>query len=448
MRQFIIGQSKHEITSHSGLALIGQCLRHYTDLKRRADIVAPMRHGIGSGDVVASYIGLLCQGKTDYEAIENFRDNRFFLEALGINDVPSEGTLRQRFDDCATLLLPEAAEATVDFLVKSRAPVSPLSTGHVGLDIDLTTLDNSNSKKEGVSYTYRGYNGYGAMGAYLGVEGWNVGMELREGSDHSQQGFPAFLARVIDSARRITSQRLLIRLDSAHDAAENLSLLDARRETADHIIKRNWRRRDTMPLVALAESEAQWTHPRPGKRIGVFSVIENVIWEQQTHRVRSVIRVTERTIDKHGQLQLPAYEVDGWWTSLDSKGCDDQTVIALYNDHGTSEQYHSELKTDMDVERLPSGKFDSNALVLQLAALAYNLLRYQGQRGLMGDVMPMRNPIKRRRIKTVIQELIYLASMVVDSGRRLKLLFSRDCPAYSAFKELYQGLCGLSPAAS
>jgi hypothetical protein len=446
MRQFIIGQSKHEFTSHSGMALIGQCLRRYTDLKRRANIVAPMRHGIGSGDVVAAYVGLLCQGKTDYEAIENFRDNRFFREALGINDVPSEGTVRQRFDDCAKMLLPEAAVATVDFLMRSRAPVSPLPTGHVGLDIDLTTLDNSNSNKEGVSYTYQGYAGYGAMGAYLGVEGWNIGMELREGSDHSQQGFPAFLVRVIDSARRITSQRLLVRLDSAHDAAENLSLLHARRETTDHIIKRNWRRRDTMPLVELAESRAQWTYPRPGKRIGVFSIYEAVTWEKKTHRVRSVIRVTERTIDKRGQLQMPAYEVDGWWSSLRRKTCDDQTVIALYKDHGTSEQYHSELKTDMDVERLPSGKFDSNALVLQLSALTYNLLRYQGQRGLMGDVMPMRNPIKRRRIKTVIQELIYLAAMVVDSGRRLKLLFSHYCPAYRAFKELYTGSIGTAPA--
>ena len=29
-----------------------------------------------------------------------------------------------------------------------------------------------------------------------------------------------------------------------------------------------------------------------------------------------------------------------------------------------SEQYHSEIKTDMDVGRLPSGKFESNKLVL------------------------------------------------------------------------------------
>ena len=30
--------------------------------------------------------------------------------------------------------------------------------------------------------------------------------------------------------------------------------------------------------------------------------------------------------------------------------------------HGTSEQFHSEFKTDLDIEQLPSGKFATNAL--------------------------------------------------------------------------------------
>ena len=43
-----------------------------------------------------------------------------------------------------------------------------------------------------------------------------------------------------------------------------------------------------------------------------------------------------------------------------------------YHAHGESEQYHSELKTDMDVERLPSGKFETNELVLELALISYS----------------------------------------------------------------------------
>ena len=48
-------------------------------------------------------------------------------------------------------------------------------------------------------------------------------------------------------------------------------------------------------------------------------------------------------------------------------------------DLGECEQFHSEIKTDMDVERLPSGKFETNELVLELTVLAYNILRLIGQ---------------------------------------------------------------------
>ena len=54
-------------------------------------------------------------------------------------------------------------------------------------------------------------------------------------------------------------------------------------------------------------------------------------------------------------------------------------MIALYYDHDRHEQFHSEFKFDMDLERLPSGKFDTNYLMRQLAAVAMNLLRLIGQ---------------------------------------------------------------------
>ena len=54
-------------------------------------------------------------------------------------------------------------------------------------------------------------------------------------------------------------------------------------------------------------------------------------------------------------------------------------IIELYESHATSEQFHSEIKTDLDMERLPSGKFSVNALALTCAGMAYNILRLVGQ---------------------------------------------------------------------
>ena len=79
------------------------------------------------------------------------------------------------------------------------------------------------------------------------------------------------------------------------------------------------------------------------------------------------------TIDKKGQLLLPAdIEVETWWANLDKS---DHEIIKLYHAHGECEQYHSEVKSVMDVERLPSEKFETNALVLELTVIAYNILR-------------------------------------------------------------------------
>jgi hypothetical protein len=114
--------------------------------------------------------------------------------------------------------------------------------------------------------------------------------------------------------------------------------------------------------------------------------------------------LTERSIDKKGQqLLTPQIELEGWWTSLTVS---EEDVIQLYADHGTSEQFHSEFKTDLDIERLPSGKFATNALVLGASMLAYNILRYIGQNGLLGPGSP-----KRNKAKSVISQ-----AKVVEKG--------------------------------
>jgi len=132
-----------------------------------------------------------------------------------------------------------------------------------------------------------------------------------------------------------------------------------------------------------------------------------------------------------GLLLIPEIEVEGWWTNL---VLPEEQIIRLYQDHGTSEQFLCEFKTDLDLERLPSGKFATNSLVMALATLAYNILRLIGQIGMLGEESPVRHPAKRRRIRTVMQELIYLASRMIRTGRRLKLKFGRICDGFAAFR--------------
>lgn len=428
MRRFIIEKSNDEFyTSHSGLALVGLCLNRFTSLAKRLADVAPLLKGISHADVVKSYIGLLSIGKSDYEAVTGFREDRSFKESLAVKDVPSEGTLRQRLEEHAERFKTVVNYCVTEFIKRSEALITPLATGHVALDIDVFTLDNSGTKKEKVARTYQGFDGYAPIAAYLALEGWLIELEMREGSQHSQKNFIPFLARVLHKALALTAAPLLVRLDSAHDALETRVEL-ASHGRVDYILKWNPRSQKKIMWAERAFREGQVSTPRVGKRVAVMSVFEEhsvtaADGSKNLLRFRRVVRVIERTIDKRGQrLLVPDIELEGWWTSLTLP---DEEVIALYRDHGTSEQFHSELKTDMDLERLPSGKFAVNSVIMSCGALTYNILRYIGQLGLLGDKSPVRHPAKRRRIKTVMQELMYFAARLIESGRRLILRFSR-----------------------
>ena len=144
-----------ELSSHSGLALVGMVLNRYTNLTRAAKQTIPKRHGIPHAHVLKSYIGLLCLGKSDFEAVSGVREDEFFQTAMGIGAVPSPETLRQRLDNHAESFLPLVVEAGTDFLVNIEAKCTTLKTGHVPLDADVTPFDNSQTRKEGVSRTSR-----------------------------------------------------------------------------------------------------------------------------------------------------------------------------------------------------------------------------------------------------------------------------------------------------
>lgn len=444
MKRFIIEQSDEEFyTSHSGLALVGLALNRFTSLSSSLSAMGAPGDLIAGIDIIRAYCALLAQGKSDFVAIEQYRRDDFFRESLGNKDVPSEGTMRQRMDEYAEQILGALSWSSIEFMERCKVPLTALSTGHIPLDLDGFVLDNSGSKKEKVERTYRQVDGYLCLPAYLGMEGWMVNQHLLPGSQHPQNGFISFIRETLGRVRQFCKQKLLLRTDSAHDALANLLEL-SRHRRVDYIIKWNPRKQDKQAWVQQAFSKGKVSTPRPGKRIAVFSVKEkhtfaDVDGIERTIALRRVMRVIERTTDKKGQMLLePDIEIEGWWTSL---SLSDQEIIELYKGHAVCEQYHAEVKTDMDLERLPSGKFATNQLVMACGSLVYNILRFIGQVSLVNAKGIIRHDAKRRRVKTVIQELVYFAGRLITTGRRLKLRFSRHVTAHAeAFNQIYQRL--------
>ena len=438
MKRIVVELSNERLITPSGLALVGGALGKSDLVKRSNRMTVDKKRSqpqIKNGDILLTYIGLLCQGKTSFDSVREFHaDPDYFKAALGISyAIPSSETLRQRMDMIGSSLRKEILQANVTMFKTIGVEPTALENGNVPLDLDVTPFDNSKTFKEGVSRTYKGFDGYAPMMT-----------ELREGKQHSQKGTPAFLRETLAMAHQLTEKPLLIRMDSGNDAAENLGILIE--DGSWFIVKRNLRK---------AEKKDEWLekvqgcckdirHPRDGKTVYIGSSWKDVSYkisdgEERSICMRIVYEVIERTIDKHGQfLLMPDIEVNTFWTNL---GCSDDDIIGLYHAHGESEQYHSEIKTDMDVERLPSGKFDTNELVLELTVLAYNILRIIGQYSLKSRRAPKtKRPVKRRRIRTVISNLVLIAGHVTEHARQVVLALGRSNVWRHTFMDLYRQL--------
>lgn len=441
--KFEISTTDEFLVSTSGLALAGVLLEKTNLKKRLGELMLGdrKRPEISHADVVRSMLGLLVVAKPDFDAITAFSEDEFFRSALFLKDVPSAPTLRQRIDQLAGHCDEIILEESVDMVARHAPVVSPCYQDLVPLDIDVSPFDNSKTRKEGVSRTYKEVDGYAPIFAYLGTEGYLVNCDLRVGKQHCQDGTPEFLGRSLELARKVTKKPLLVRMDAGNDALDNLELL--RKEKVDYIIKRNLRKEKLEDWLIEAQAFGEYSEPREGKTVYTGSIHRELggrMW-------RVVFKVTERTIDAKGQAFLvPEVEVDTYWTSLKIAPED---VIALYEAHGTSEQFHSELKTDMDLERLPSGKFATNALVLRLGLMAYNILRLCGQTALKEDRdlppsarAPLRKPVKRRRLRSVIQDMIYMACRFTSHARRLGLALWRANPWGPIWERVYFAFTG------
>ena len=104
MKKHVIEFSNERLITPSGLSLAGQLLGKSNFIKKCNNMKVDGKRSqsqIKNGDILLSYIGLLCQGNTSYDAINEMSDDpEYYRLALGITRaIPSAEALRQRMDD-------------------------------------------------------------------------------------------------------------------------------------------------------------------------------------------------------------------------------------------------------------------------------------------------------------------------------------------------------------
>jgi hypothetical protein len=425
---YLIDTTTDQIHSTGGIALVGKICERIGFAGSSSSVSHP--------EILKSLVGLYVQGRTRYEEMELFRRDRLFRDSFGLAYVPAPETLRLYLERMEPEQVQEEVERATISLLKRSTP-TPIQTGmqsYLPVDVDTSPFDNSKSHKEGVSRTYKQFDGYHPIFSYIGREGYMLSCELREGKQHCQKGTPAYLERTIGVLRQLPiTTPVLFRLDGGNDATDTLNVLNGH-EDQFFIVKRNLRRELPEYWLSVAQSEGTITYQDETKTVYTGFHTGKTPTDSGP-KMDIIFEVTLRRIARDGTtLLFPEISVETFWTNLYEPP---QTVIALYRDHGTSEQFHSELKSDMNVERLPSGKFAVNAMILQVAMVAFNILRFLGQSVLGMEELPYKTEVTRKRLRKVIDDLIRIAVKLVSHARHQTLKLWDLDPWLGCFRKLY-----------
>lgn len=433
-----VAHSNDASIGHAGLSLIGEMARISGLDHVCLGITGMKQPQVSDSDILRSLCGLIAQGKTDFDHIRAFAKDVFYQQALGIDRIPSAETLRQRFEYMSSCAGFEERIQQCSITLGQKMGVKPEQTKiddqpWVRLDLDVTVFDNSDTKKEGTGFTYDGRYGFAPIFAHLGG-GWMVNAKLRQGSAHTfAAGTMDFIEQSLDCTGQLINDPVLLVADSGFDSRELIGLL-AERDSTGFIIKHNLRK----------ESKAQWL--ADAKRHGriVKRTADKVVYRGSLYRpvegieapVRMVFEVTEIK-SKDGQLLwTPEVIVFSAWTSLDAA---EEDVLKAYRQRGTSEQYHAEFKSELDIERLPSGKFAVNSAFLQMGMLVYNMFKVVGQDMVLAKALGLKKAT-RRRMKTIMRSIIYMCGRITRHARRFILQLACPKPWHEFFAALLKRL--------
>jgi len=456
--KFNIEYTNENLQSNTGLVILSKMLnevnpepifRHYGFTNQSTN------HFYSDRDVLISLLGLIASGHTSFEHIDLFKNDLLFKKSLGLRGVPSKETLRQRCDELShyySPILQVLNDWNFKLLKRYGKPQAIKSTKLIPVDFDVTVMDNTGSHKEGVEKTYqKNVKGFAPMMTNIGSQGYLLDAEFRPGNYHSNcPGTYDYIVRTMNLARRLCpEQTLLARFDSGNDADTNIVALSDYPNSyyiIKHVLRGGNVPKTKEALIERVMKDYTIKQERKGGAnyyIAEYEYLASIIDEHDNQIIkncRRIISVVELTRDINtGQpLLIPYRSLHMWRTNLPEGEYGADEVIELYKDHGTSEQFHSEFKGDMDIERLPSGKYLTNKLIVNLSKIAFNILRIIGHQAIESVIINPGNKLRRIRIRTVLVKIIMVPSRIMRKNKRWTIALPRSNPLSKLFTEIYE----------
>lgn len=404
-----------QTTSYAGLPLLTE-LAHQTGIVRQLDTLPDLWQRRGR---YASSDYILGLGMTLVAGGEGLDDTRILsadagLKVLALPDVPAANSFGRFLGRFTQRALYRLGEVTAGLAIRHLEADRTYT-----LDLDSSLIE---SDKELAEKTYKGFDGYNPVLAWLDEADVFLGGVFREGNASPQ----CHLVSLLKYCRTQLPEGVKVRLRS-DSAGYRMDLIEYCRrhgiqftitadldhavmETIEGIPKKRWR------LVVRGNETfllAETIHvPGGGNNAYGLPAFRLIV----TQKLSGQLELFEPVI----KYQAILTDFDESWTA--------EKILEHHNGRGRMEKAIGELKGGFGLHGLPCGKLLANAAYFQVCLLAYNLVQTFKR-------FALPEGWGKFCIKNLRFRLLNQAAIVVRHARRLVLKLSAAFPHFETFEK-------------
>lgn len=399
---FKLETTKDKITPHAGLVLFGEFL-YSQRISETLDKLLPRRKSFRSYAPSKFALPLLLSmhgGGRHIEDIRTISKDDALCELLQIDSVASSNATGNWLRFMGSRKRGLSGLSCLNRCLLRRA-LKRLKQKGFTLDIDATQIV---AEKILAKTTYKGQQGYMPIIGHIAETGMVLHEEFREGNISPRTNNLAFIRdclAMMPKSTRVTK----FRADSATYIAEVFNFL----EQKDILFAIGGQKDKSVMEIIDKLQDDQWKEYQENSKIFSFTHCMNDT--NEAFRMVVIKRPHQLCINKEEERQneIDSYHVIAT-NDFDSK---EEEIVNWYNQRANaSENKIKELKIGFNMEYMPCGTFEANAIFFRLGAIAYNLFK-------LFQVKTLPVEWKKHFIQTIRWKFYQTAAKVVKHSGQL-----------------------------
>jgi len=326
----------------------------------------------GHSHIVMLIIIHLLLGYRELRHLKYYKDDPLVLRMLGLKKLPDVSTISRRLSAMDSESIEQLEQLQQDMVLDR---LSQLALSRITLDFDGSVIGTARFAEGtaiGFNRKKKGQRSYYPLACTIAQTGQVLALLHRSGNVHDSNGAQEFILNCIERVKTcIPGIQIEIRMDGAFFSDAIVSALD--KAQVEYTVSVPFER--FTELKGMIEGRCYWYHL--DQRHDYFETD----WKPKSwHRRHRFVFVRQEVKVQHKQtLQLDLfipYEYGyAFKVVLTNKSLTAAKVVAFHNGRGSQEGIFAELKSQSQMDYVPTRTWGGNKVYMLCSVMTHNLLR-------------------------------------------------------------------------